>query len=100
MKNLDLKKITTKLAILPRFFKKYAVFIVFILVFVAYGFIVVRIRTLASSEPDEEVVTEQLSSLNRPSIDQSTINKIQQLQDTNIQVKSLFDHARDNPFQN
>ena len=100
MKKLEVKSITTKFQTIFRFFRKYAVFIVFILVLAAYGFIVFRIRTLANSEPNEDAVTEQLSSLNRPKIDQSTINKIQQLQDTNVQVKALFDHARDNPFQN
>lgn len=100
MKKLDPKGLTKKLAVIPRFLKKYAVFIVFILVLVAYGFIVFRIRTLANSEPNEDAVTEQLSSLNRPKVDQATINKIQQLRDSNVQVKALFDQARDNPFQN
>jgi hypothetical protein len=98
--NLDIKVISKKLIGLLKKLTKYASFIVFVLVLLAYSFVVFRIRILTSHEPDDEVVTERLRTLNRPKLDQDTVNKIQQLQDTNVQVKTLFDQARDNPFQN
>ncbi len=98
--NIDLKKITSKLSSVFRKLKSYAVFVTIILVLLAYGFIVVRIRTLTSHEPDTDTVSEQLKNLKKPVIDQATIDKIQQLEESNVQVKSLFNQARDNPFQN
>lgn len=99
MKKLELKSITKKFKSAGKFIAKYSVFLVVILVLCAYSFIVWRIRTLANDEPDSDVVSERLDSLKRPKIDQSTIDKIQKLQDTNVQVKALFNQARDNPFQ-
>jgi hypothetical protein len=97
--SLDIKDIPKKAADILKGLKKYMVFACVILVLAAYGFLVFRINGYVSHEPDNEVVSERLDNLRRPKIDQSTIDKIQQLQDTNIQVKSLFDQARDNPFQ-
>jgi len=34
-----------------------------------------------------------------PKIDQATVDKIRSLQDSSVQVRSLFDEARRNPFQ-
>ncbi len=96
---IDVKVIINKLKILLKRMVGYAGFIAVILVLASYGFIVFRIRTLANHEPDSEVVSERLKNLKKPSIDQATIDKIQQLQETNVQVKALFDQARDNPFQ-
>jgi hypothetical protein len=64
-----------------------------------YGFLVFQIGTLASKEPDESSVTEQLNAVKRLKIDQATIDKINQLQDQNVTVQSIFKDARDNPFQ-
>lgn len=97
--SLDVKDIPKKAAGILKGLKKYMVFACVMLVLVAYGFLVFRINNYVSHEPDDEVVSERLDNLRRPKIDQSTINKIQQLQETNVQVKALFDQARDNPFQ-
>ena len=64
-----------------------------------YGFLVFQIGSLASKEPDESSITEQLNSVKRLKIDQATIDKINQLQDQNVTVQSIFKDARDNPFQ-
>lgn len=99
MSSLDIKELPKKIAAMFKKVGKYGVFICVILVLATYSFLVFRIRTLATHEPDDEVVSERLDNLRRPKIDQATIDKIQQLQETNVQVKSLFDQARDNPFQ-
>ncbi len=96
---LDIKSIPKKATSILKKLSKYSVFIFVIFVLLAYGFIVVRIRTLASTEPSDDAVSEQLNTLSKPKIDKQTIDKIQKLQDSNVQVKALFDQARDNPFQ-
>lgn len=97
--NLDIKSIGSKSKKIVKGLGKYASFIFILLVLATYGFIVIRIRTLATQDPNSDVVAEKLKDLQRPKVDQSTIDKIQQLRDSNIQVKTLFDQARDNPFQ-
>lgn len=95
---LGLKDLPAKIAPLLGKAKSYAVFI-FVIGFLAiYGFVVFRINMLSRVEPDESAITEKVNSVQRPRIDQATLDKIQQLRSENIEVKSLFDHARDNPF--
>jgi len=96
---LDLKELPVKLTELLTKLKQYASFIFVLLILGAFGFLTIRIRGYVSSEPSDEAVNEKLSTLQRPRIDQKTIDKIQQLEDNSVQVKSLFEQARDNPFQ-
>lgn len=97
--NLDIKNITPKLLSALDKLKEYAVFIVVLVVLGAYGFLVLRIRYFASQEPADAVLTEKVNELNAPRIDKDIITKIEKLESSNIEVKTLFDKARDNPFQ-
>jgi hypothetical protein len=95
---LEVKDIPRKLLPLLRFFKTYAVFGFVLVILCLFGFLVFRINQFNRQEPDEDAVTEKLQTVQRPRIDQDALDKIQQLEDQNIQVKSLFRSARDNPF--
>ncbi len=79
--------------------KRYSVLLTLLLVAATYGFLVWRIHVLANQEPSEDAVTEQVQTKKLPRIDQNAINKIQQLQDNSVDVKALFEQARNNPFQ-
>ena len=63
-----------------------------------YSFIVLRINLLNRSEPTDDAVSEKLQSVQRPKIEPELLKKIQNLQDQNVEVQSLFKQARDNPF--
>ena len=90
--------LSTKIKPAFAFLRRYIV-IIFIAILVGmYGFLVLRINHFATTEPTDDAVTEKLQSAQRPKIDQSVVDKIQQLQDQNIQVQSLFEQARQNPF--
>jgi hypothetical protein len=95
---LEVKDIPAKLRPFLQFLKKYFSFIMAILALAVFGFLVFRINQLSRIEPDETAVLEKLETVRRPKIDQSVVDKIEQLQDQNIQVQSLFDQARNNPF--
>lgn len=74
--------------------------IIFLLFLVAiYGFLGWQAVSLSQTEPDPAKVTAGLKTKSVPNIDEATVNKIQQLQDNSVSVKSLFDEARRNPFQ-
>lgn len=96
--NLEVKYISAKIIPALQGLKKYLVFIFVITVLLVYGYLVFHINTLASQQPEEDAVTERLKTVQRPKIDEDALNKIEQLEDQNIQVQTLFQQARDNPF--
>lgn len=95
---LDLKSLLAKLNKALEFIKRYIVFIFIVIMLMIFGFFVFRINQFSRTEPTEEAVNEKLQTVQRPKIDKSVLDKIQQLQDQNIQVHSLFEQARNNPF--
>lgn len=96
--NLELKDIIGKIGPALLSAKKYLVFIFVVVVLVVYGYLVFHINTLASQQPEEDAVTERLKTVQRPKIDEDVLEKIEQLEDQNIHVQTLFQQARDNPF--
>ena len=83
--------------ILP-FTKRYAVFIVILIFLGVYVFEVNRIGHLIQDEPSQSAIDDKLKPVSQLKIDQNAIQQINDLETQNIQVKSLFDQARDNPF--
>ncbi len=96
--NLDIKQISAKIMPLIERLRRYAVLGFFVLIAFLFGFLILRISSYAQTEPSEDAVTEKLTTVQRPKIDQNALLKIQQLEDQNVEVKSLFERARDNPF--
>lgn len=70
-----------------------------ILLVVLYGFIAWRISTLTNAQPDEATVASKLKTTSTPHIDQAVVDKIKQLEDNSVNVQTLFDQARQNPFR-
>lgn len=95
MKLSDLKeKIMPYLAKIVR----YKAIIFFIVLAVIFGYLFYTINSLSSRQPDDNAINDKYQSVTRPHIDQSVIDKIKQLQDNSVQIKSLFNQARNNPF--
>jgi len=95
---IDIKKYLAQLSSLANKGKKYLGFMFVLVLLGLSGFLVFRINQLSHLEPSEDAVDEKLNASQRPKFDQATLDKIQQLQDQNVQVQSLFQQARDNPF--
>jgi hypothetical protein len=79
--------------------QRYTVFLSVVGILLVYSFLVLRISTLSQAEPNEDQIAEQANTVKRLRIDQSSIDKIEQLEDQNIAVQALFQDARNNPFQ-
>jgi hypothetical protein len=75
----------------------YRVLIFFLAVATLYGYIVWRINTFSNAPASTSEETAQTSA--QPHIDPVTVQKIESLKDNSVNVQSLFDSARDNPFQ-
>ncbi|MGZ6004625.1 MAG: hypothetical protein ACXWLH_00580 [Candidatus Saccharimonadales bacterium] len=96
--NIDISKIIEKLTKGAAVIKRYRVITFVIFLALVYGFLVFRINSLSGQQPSDAEVSAKLKNLSSPRIDQSVVDKIQQLQDNSVQVKSLFNQARKNPF--
>jgi hypothetical protein len=96
---LDTQKLLTQARGFLQSSRRYN-FIVFLL-FVAllYGFVLLRINTLSSSQPSTNAVSSQVQAAQIPHIDQSVVNQLQSLQNNSVSVQALFNQARSNPFQ-
>jgi hypothetical protein len=98
-KNLSLKSLNFMPPV-KKFYSKYsrhAAFGAIILVLLIYVMVVLKINNLANAEPSadqENVVTGSI-----PKIDSNAVKQIQNLENNNADIHSLFDQARNNPFQ-
>lgn len=97
--NIDLKTLPEQLKSYFKALNRHMKFIFIIVILGVSSFLVFEINRLTNKEPSLEQITQQQEIIKRPRIDQETISKIEQLEDQNIAVQSLFKTARDNPFQ-
>lgn len=96
---VDLKSLPASIKRAVLKVRPYLSYVVIVIVLGAYAFILINIRLIAGREPTNEAVTEKLLEIKRPQVDKETVERLQQLKDQNVQVKALFDQARDNPFE-
>ena len=91
-------KIAAQTAPLVTKFKRYHV-LIFLLTFLGiYGFLIIRVSNLTQSEPTSAQLGESLGEVKRLRLDQDSIDNLLELEEQNIEVRSLFEQARDNPF--
>ncbi len=96
---IDFKQLLAKLPLLLQKLRRYHVIIFIVGVVCIYSFLVYRINTLNNRAPSQDDVTAELQTSHAPKIDQSVVDKIKLLQDNSVNVQSLFNEARNNPFQ-
>lgn len=95
---LEVKDLPAKLMPFLAVLKRYLAMILLVFFVGIYAFLTLLTNSLMSSKPSEEAVLEKLKTVQRPRIDEKAAEKILQLEDQNIQVKTLFKEARQNPF--
>lgn len=80
---------------------KYSVLLFLLFLIGIYGFLALQVLSLNQAEPDPTVVQERLKTANglNTSKYKEVAEKIKALQDNSVSVQSLFNEARDNPFQ-
>jgi len=94
---LDFSNLPAQLSKAGRAVGAYRVFLFFLVVASLYGYIVWRINVFSNTPASTAEQAAQTTA--QPRIDPDTIAKIHSLQDNSIGVQSLFDAARQNPFQ-
>ena len=99
-KSLDLKSLNSLKPLVSKFIKKYSKHSVFgavLVVLLVYILVVFKINNLAKAEPGPDQSTNTANLI--PKVDQKAVNQIQSLEQSNTQIHSLFEAARNNPFQ-
>ncbi len=98
-KKLDLASLLVKTDPAVRKARRFS-FVAFI-VFVAllYGFVLLRINTLDNVQPSDDSVSGQVQAAGIPRIDTTVVKQLQSLNDNSVNVQTLFNQARSNPFQ-
>lgn len=78
--------------------KRYLVIFVIIVIGSMYAYLLYTSGKLAEAEPSEVQVSEKFQGAARPKIDKAAAQKLEELEDQNIEVQALFQQARNNPF--
>lgn len=89
-----IKKITPILLLA----KKYAAFLFVVTFLSIYVYQVNHIGHLIQDEPSQAAIDDKLKPVSQLKIDEESIKKITELESQNVEVKSLFENARQNPF--
>ena len=92
------KSLAVKYGKISYLFGKLRAYLFVGLLVLLYSFIIIRFISLNAIMPTTKQIN-AASNITSPHIDQTTVNKIQQLQDNSVSVKALFNQARQNPFQ-
>lgn len=101
MKNIELS--TENLIIFGKVIlaklRRFAPILSVLLIVGIYVFLVLQINQASQQQADDDVAKAQTEAIKRLRLDEESIKKIQQLEDQNVNVQSLFKEARENPFQ-
>lgn len=97
-KNLSLDDIKKPLASAGATATKYRALIFFVVIASLYGFILWRINVLSSAPPSQADVASAEQNTASPHVSDTVVQKLKSLQDNSVSVQTLFDQARNNPF--
>ena len=96
---LTLADLIDKLIQIKRILLGYSVLIFVLFIAGLYGFILFRISSLTNAQPSSSAVSGQVQAAQIPHIDKNVLNQLESLQNNSVNVQSLFNNARSNPFQ-
>lgn len=81
------------------FIKSYMLLWFVILLAAVYGFVLYNIQAAVTAEPSQTAIDAKVQSTATPHVDPEVVQQMQSLQDHSVNVQTLFDQARSNPFQ-
>lgn len=81
-----------------QYLQRYKVFLFIVSVLVVYGVLVHHIGDLIQNEPSQTQIDSKLAPVNKLTVDQDAIKRITDLEQQNVEIKTLFNQARQNPF--
>ncbi|CAN5414475.1 hypothetical protein BH09PAT4_BH09PAT4_02100 [soil metagenome] len=97
LNQINLKALPGELARASQKLSRYRVVLFVVFVASVYGFISFKIFTLSSQSTATSDVQTQVTNLT-PHIDIDVVDQLENLKDNSVNVKTLFQASRDNPF--
>lgn len=98
-KKLNLAVLRELLVTVLQKLQRYSLLLFLVFVGILYGLVVMQINSLTNTQPSSLDVNNQVKAAQLPHIDQSVVKQLQSLQDNSVNVQTLFNQARNNPFQ-
>lgn len=98
-KKRNLKDLLDKIIAKFQGAKRYSLVLFIVFIALIYGFVLFRIKTLNDIQPSPDAIAAQVKAAQVPHIDETAIKQLQSLQDNSVNVQTLFNEARSNPFQ-
>lgn len=98
-KDIKIKSLKPALQKILRLEAKHAAFLVIMLILTIYLLTVWKIGKLATAEPSIEELTKADNNGKLIRVDEKAIKQIQDLEQRNSNIQSLFNEARKNPFR-
>lgn len=81
------------------FLRQHSLVICVALFAVLAGYLLVLTNQITNRQPNQTDVDTQLNSVAKPKkISDTTVNTMKNLEESNVEVKAIFDSARQNPF--
>jgi len=66
---------------------------------IIYGYIILQINSLSDTPVDPSAVTEESKTTPTPQIDAAAVKQLETLKDNSVNVQTLFEQTRQNPFE-
>lgn len=100
MKNIELnpKALQPAVGTFLHNLQKYTSVLVFLLLTGIYGYMVIKINTLSNPAVEDSAVMAEAKTLPTPRMDEDAAKKLQSLKDNSVNVQTLFEKERTNPF--
>lgn len=96
---ISIDDLKTQLLKSLRVANKYRGFIFFLVLSSLYGFIIWRINVLSNAPPSQADIQKAEQSVSAaPRLDEASAKAITSLKDNSVRVQTLFESARNNPF--
>lgn len=95
---LDKTYLLDKLATTTAFVKRFRFLLVFLVFSAMFGYVIMQVNAVTSREPSETEISKKATAAPRTKVDEQLVEEITSLEEQNVQVKTIFNDARKNPF--
>lgn len=94
----DTGKLIDQLQTIAALLQRHLVIISIVIFALLCGYLLTQANTHITTRPEASAVAEKAQTVGRPTVDERVVDTIQNLQDRNVQVRTIFEEARENPF--
>lgn len=95
---LDKAYLLDKAALLAALIKRFRFILVFVAFSIMYAYILTQVNAINAREPSDKQITDKATAAPRTKIDPELAKQITSLEEENIDIKTIFNEARKNPF--